>query len=169
MNLLEKSLKLHGESGTRKTTLAALLLSFFGNFEHTNLTASFLDTANAIAKKTFFAKDVPLIIDDYFPSFNKIESNEMKKIAQRILRMYGDRSGRDGENRKTIYFPRGTCIITGELPVELGKSAAARYLGVEIDKGDVDLDLLSDLQKNKPCLSQVMQGYIRYLVSCKIK
>jgi len=37
-----------GVSGSKKSTLIALLLSHFGNFEHTGLPASFRDTANSI-------------------------------------------------------------------------------------------------------------------------
>ena len=47
------ALFLYGESGTHKTTAAALAMSHFGNFHAKNPPASFNDTGNQIRKKGF--------------------------------------------------------------------------------------------------------------------
>ena len=47
-----------GRTGTRKSTLAALFLSFFGRFNSSDLPLSFRDTANSIMYNSFSLKDV---------------------------------------------------------------------------------------------------------------
>ena len=47
-----------GKTGSRKSTLAALMLSFFGRFTATELPLSFRDTPNSIVHYAFSLKDV---------------------------------------------------------------------------------------------------------------
>ena len=141
---------LTGRTGTRKSTIAALILSFFGAFTSTDLPMSFQDTANSITANAFTLKDVLTCIDDFYPSDNA----EMKKLnttAQKIMRAYGDRTGRGRmradctlmENRP----PQGNAIITGELRPDVGESGIARYFPLELKDGDVNLAYLTDYQE----------------------
>lgn len=57
-----------GKTGSKKSTLASLILSFFGDFTNTDLPISFRDTANSIIAQSFILKDVLTVIDDYHPS-----------------------------------------------------------------------------------------------------
>lgn len=141
---------LTGRTGTRKSTIAALILSFFGKFTSTDLPMSFQDTANSITANAFTLKDVLTCIDDFYPSDNA----EMKKLnttAQKVMRSYGDRTGRARlrsdctlmENRP----PQGNAIITGELRPDVGESGIARYFPLELKDGDVNLAYLSEYQE----------------------
>lgn len=141
---------LTGRTGTRKSTIAALILSFFGRFTSTDLPMSFQDTANSITANAFTLKDVLTCIDDFYPSDNA----EMKKLnttAQKVMRSYGDRTGRARlrsdctlmENRP----PQGNAIITGELRPDVGESGIARYFPLELKDGDVNLAYLSEYQE----------------------
>ena len=47
-----------GKTGSRKSTLAALFLSFFGKFSASDLPMSFHDTANSILSNIYYLKDV---------------------------------------------------------------------------------------------------------------
>ena len=143
------TLFLTGRTGTRKSTIAALILSFFGAFTSTDLPMSFQDTANSITANAFTLKDVLTCIDDFYPSDNA----EMKKLnttAQKVMRSYGDRTGRARlrsdctlmENRP----PQGNAIITGELRPDVGESGIARYFPLELKDGDVNLAYLTDYQ-----------------------
>ena len=143
------TLFLTGRTGTRKSTIAALILSFFGAFTSTDLPMSFQDTANSITANAFTLKDVLTCIDDFYPSDNA----EMKKLnttAQKIMRAYGDRTGRGRmradctlmENRP----PQGNAIITGELRPDVGESGIARYFPLELKDGDVNLAYLTEYQ-----------------------
>ena len=144
------TLFLTGRTGTRKSTIAALILSFFGAFTSTDLPMSFQDTANSITANAFTLKDVLTCIDDFYPSDNA----EMKKLnttAQKVMRSYGDRTGRARlrsdctlmENRP----PQGNAIITGELRPDVGESGIARYFPLELKDGDVNLAYLTEYQE----------------------
>ena len=162
------TLFLAGRTGTRKSTIAALILSFFGKFTSTDLPMSFQDTANSITANAFTLKDVLTCIDDFYPSDNA----EMKKLnttAQKIMRAYGDRTGRGRmradctlmENRP----PQGNAIITGELRPDVGESGIARYFPLELKDGDVNLAYLTEYQEEaaQGVYRRTMYAYTEWL------
>jgi hypothetical protein len=51
-----------GPTGTLKSTLAAVLLSHFGDFSETSLPLSFESTANAIERQLFLLKDILAVV-----------------------------------------------------------------------------------------------------------
>ena len=149
---------LTGRTGTRKSTLAALFLSFFGQFTSSDLPMSFRDTANSIIANAFTLKDVLTCIDDFYPSDNA----EMKKLnatAQTVMRAYGDRTGRARLRSDSTLMesrpPQGNAIITGELSPDVGESGTARYFSLELKEEDVDLGSLS------VCQSEAADGAYR--------
>ncbi|KZZ85047.1 bifunctional DNA primase/polymerase [Bacillus sp. SJS] len=157
---------LHGTTGSRKTSLGQLFLSHFGKFVSKNPPASFKDTANALERKAFSTKDSLILIDDFHPEASRSESQKMMQIAQRVLRMYGDRIGR-GRLTSLIEFqrtfaPRGMAIVTGE-DVPKGESSVARFIEAEIQKEDVNLEELTKMQNFSPFLAEAMVGYIKFL------
>ena len=139
-----------GKTGSRKSTLAALFLSFFGRFTGAELPLSFRDTANSILQNAFTLKDVLTCIDDFHPA-GRYEEQKLTDTAQKIMRAYGDRTGRGRlrpdasplESRP----PQGNAVITGEFPPDIGESGTARYFSLELGSNDVDLDLLSAFQR----------------------
>lgn len=158
---------LFGGTGTRKTSLGMLFLSHFGNFGTKSPPASFKDTANALERKAFAVKDSLLLIDDFHPEASNYESQKMAQTAQRVLRMFGDRIGR-GRLTASIQFqkefpPRGMALVTGE-DLPSGESSVARFLGVELLQGAIDLKILTKAQKEAPLLSEAMRGYIEWLL-----
>ncbi|MED1876732.1 bifunctional DNA primase/polymerase [Brevibacillus borstelensis] len=158
---------LYGGTGSRKTSLSLVFLSHFGRFISKSPPASFKDTANALERRAFSTKDTLLLIDDYHPEASKYESQKMEQIAQKILRMYGDRIAR-GRLKSTTEFqkeypPRGMALVTGEdLPT--GQSSVARFLGVELLKDQVDIEKLTKAQNRGSLLAQSMTGYIQWLI-----
>ncbi len=161
---------MHGLTGSRKTSLALVTLNHFGNFTSNSPPATFKDTANAIEKKSFIAKDSLVVVDDYCPAVDGAQARSMKSISERVLRSYGDRIGRSRMNSNMglnkTYRPRGMAIVTGEdLPI--GTSTTARYLGLEINRDTVNLDKLTDLQKNHIKLSESMSLYIQWIIENK--
>lgn len=157
-----------GITGAMKSTLTALALSHFGSFTGKNLPSSFKDTSNAIEKKGFYLKDSLTAIDDYHPSMQKSENSKMEKTAQQITRSYGDRTGRSRMNSDTSlkqsYVPRGNLIITGEDVPNIGQSGIARHLILELKKGDINKELLTELQSKCEELNITMRGYIEWLL-----
>jgi hypothetical protein len=157
-----------GESGTRKSSVAALFLNHFGHFPNgKTLPASFKDTANALEKKAFITKDSILVVDDYHPKATVQETKQMEQLAQQLLRGYGDRHGRSRMKQDTTlrqaYVPRGLCIVTGEDVPKAGTSTTSRYIAVEVDKNSVNLAKLCELQNNADMFSHSMRGYLEWL------
>lgn len=157
-----------GRTGTRKSTLSALFLSFFGNFRATNLPLSFRDTSNSIITNAFALKDVLTCIDDFHPGSSK-EENTLTATAQAVMRAYGDRSGRARLNADCTPAeprpPQGNAIITAENPPDVTESGTARYLPVELHDGDVNLDELTEYQKlaSDGVLRRCMYAYTEWL------
>ena len=158
-----------GESGSQKSSLSALILSHFGNFERDNLPGGFKDTVNSIEKKAFTLKDTLFAIDDYYPSKSQTESKKMDAVAESLFGLYGDRQARsrmrqDGQTVKMGFCARGMCIVTGESFPSFAESRTARALIIEMARGDIDLQLLSTIQSKKDKLSYCMKGYIQYII-----
>lgn len=157
-----------GKTGSRKSTLAALFLSFFGKFSASDLPMSFHDTANSILSNIYYLKDVLTCIDDFHPS-GMFHEQEMKSIAQIISRYYGDRIGRARLNSKAELQsskpPTGNAIITAEYTPEISVSGSARYFNIELNENDVQLDDLSEYQQlaNDGVLCGIMQSYIEWI------
>ena len=159
---------LEGKTGSRKSTLAALMLSFFGKFTASELPLSFRDTANSILHHTFALKDVLTCIDDYHPS-GRQEEQKLTATAQSIMRAYGDRTGkgrlRADASPMESRPPQGNAIVTAEFPPDIGESGTARYLSLELKGSDVNLQVLSSFQREAAdsSLQRCMYGYLRWL------
>ena len=156
----------YGLTGSRKTSASLAFLNHFGNFSSNIPPASFKDTANAIELKAHTLKDSLLLIDDYHPNIDGSDARKLASTAERILRMYGDRVGRSRMRADTTlnktYKPRGMAIVTGE-DLPKGASSTERYIGVEIKREDINLDILSKLQKEHKKLAEAMAIYIDWI------
>ncbi len=159
---------LHGVTGSRKTTLGLLFLAHFGAFVSKSPPASFKDTANALERKGFAVKDAILLVDDFHPESNRTEAMKIQATAEKLLRMVGDRIGRGRLTSKIEfqkeYPPRGLVLVTGEGEPG-GQSSSARYLGLELAKDSVDLNLLTEAQANGQALPRTMFCYTDWLRS----
>lgn len=157
---------LEGSTGTRKSSITALLLSHFGKFSRNSFPCSFRDTLNSIEKKAFILKDSLNVIDDFNP---ETMGNKKLDIAEKMFGMYGDRAGRDrmsqdGKTLKSPYIARGLCVITGESFPNVAQSRLARAVIVNIKRDSIDLKLLSRLQNNREQLAYCMKKYIDWII-----
>lgn len=164
------SLFLHGATQTRKSTLAALAMSHFGNFHAKNAPTNFKSTGNSITRKAFMAKDMPLWVDDFHPTDSQQEKRAMNAVAQRLARAFGDGADRGRLNAdgslQVNRPPRSLAVITGEDLPAVGASGLARFFIVDVDKGDIPVTKeLSELQEyaRQGWLQKSMRGYILWL------
>ena len=158
-----------GESGTQKSSFAALLLSHFGDFERDTIPCGFKDTVNSLEKQAFIIKDSVMLVDDYYPSQSLQESRKLEAVAESIFGMAGDKQGRtrmkqNGKDLRKSFSSRGIIMATGETFPDFAESRVARSVIVEIEKGDMRLDVLSFLQKSKGNLNIAMREYIRWII-----
>lgn len=161
-----------GGTGSYKSTLAAVLLSHFGDFTETNLPLSFASTSNALERSMFLAKDVLVVVDDWRPGVTRADSDDMDRKAQNLLRAVGNRQGR-GRMTSDIrlresYPPRGVVAVTAEaLPEGPNfESADSRAISINVSREDIDVGKLTELQRHKGMLTYSMTGYIRWLAAC---
>jgi hypothetical protein len=157
---------LFGPTGSMKSTLAALFLSHFGNFDNKSLPSSFRDTATSLEAVTFGAKDSLLVIDDFYPATNYREKEKLENLAQQLTRAYGDRTGRgrmtSNLTSRVSYPPRGMALATGE-EMPSGESTMARHFILEMSVKTVRKDKLREAQDQKHLLGQAMKGYLEWL------
>jgi hypothetical protein len=157
---------LQGMTGRLKTTVAALTLSHFGDFNYTTAPANFESTANALEKQAFLIKDALLLIDDYRPAGDRYEADAMRRKASRIIRAAGNRSGRSRMRTDTrlrdAYYPRGVLVVTGE-DCPAGESTGARLWKTAFDEGTVDTSALTKAQRDKTKLGLAMAAFIQFL------
>ena len=157
-----------GKTGSRKSTLAALMLSFFGKFTASELPLSFRDTSNSILHNAFSLKDVLTVIDDLHPS-SRIEEQKMNGTAQAVMRAYGDRTGKGRLRADSTLMesrpPQGNAIITAEYTPDIGESGTARYFALELKESDVDLQNLSAYQKEaaRGTFQRCMYAYTEWI------
>ena len=159
-----------GHSGAMKSSVAALIMNHFGIFQDKlALPGNFKNTVNILERKSFLIKDSLFVVDDFHPPASMKEADQMKGAVQQLSRGYGDRHGRarmnaDTTARKT-YSARGMALITGEDLGNIGESAGARQIVIELQKGDIDSDVLTKRQAEAGQYAMAMKGFIAWLIS----
>ena len=159
-----------GKTGTRKTTMAKLFLNFFGTFDNgTAPPAGFRDTPNAVEKKFALTDSTLVLLDDRIPSTTPKVKAQMETMEQSVARQIGDRSGRARMNAdgslKPTYRPNCNLIITAEESFSnVGESAIARSISVELKPGDIELTALTEVQQKAHELNECMSGYIQFVL-----
>jgi len=155
----------------RKSTLVALMLSFFGNFTYNHLPGCFDDTICATAIKGHILKDTLYTVDDYHPA-NPAKKREMDQLMQSLSRMYGNRCAMDrmtpGRNLASGNIPRGNVVVTGEDIPDIGQSGLSRVLFVDMPKDAIPVcDALNKAQQyaQDGVLGAIMRDYIESLRS----
>lgn len=173
-------LYLEAMSGSKKSTITALALSHFGDFNDQSLPASFSDTSNAVEVMGFALKDMPLVVDNYHPSADQRTRRQQEALLQRLALIFGDGAGRqrmdvDGKLRRTNP-PRSLCIVTAEQSgLAHDPGGMARFFTVTMDRSGVfDQDdphderrqRLTEAQRKARAgwLRQAMRGYIEWLI-----
>lgn len=156
---------LYGKTGTLKSTLAALALSHYGNFDDKAM-FSWGDTANRLEMACFLAKDALVVIDDFCPQSDPFKAREMERNAAQIVRNVGNQSGR-GRLRRDLtmaqtYQPRGLVISTGEQCPD-GQSIAARVYTLELRPDDVNLERLTAAQAEVGRYPHALAAYLLWL------
>jgi hypothetical protein len=158
------SLWLEGITGSLKSTLIALVLSHYGEFDRVHLPGAWASTANQLERRAFLLKDSLFVIDDYAPT--GLDHREMELKASRLLRAQGNLAGRarlrSDLTERSAFYPRGIIISTGEQHPP-GQSLLARTLVIELDRDDINLAALTGLQEQAGRLVHAMGGYIRWL------
>jgi len=168
---VDLSMFLSGPTGAFKTELTAVAQAHYGaRFSGRNLPGNWSSTENTLEKQAFALKDAVFAVDDFAPTGTSSDVARLHSRADRLLRGQGNRAGRgrmrpDGSLRPT-YHPRGLIIASGE-DVPRGQSLRARMLVLEVSPGDVDLDVLTEMQQSGAdgLLASAMSGYVAWVAA----
>ena len=166
---LDFMLWVFGETGSMKSTLCALALCHYGEFDHKHLPDGWGSTDNILEKQMFIVKDAPLVIDDFAPQASGVDAQNLDRKAARLVRSVGNRSPRNRMNADTTtrsgFMARGLVISTGEqLPA--GQSIIARILPIEIMPKMINVEKLTLAQKDDSALyPYALVGYLRWLAT----
>jgi phage/plasmid primase-like uncharacterized protein len=137
------SLMLVGQSGSGKSSIAALAQAHYGAvmWERNTLPADWSSTANALEHLAFQAADAMLVIDEGEAAHGAPNARaDLDSKMARILRSVGNQAGRsrmmaDGR-MATDKAPRSLVIATREEPIE-GASLVARTLTLNVMPGEI--------------------------------
>lgn len=154
-------------TGHFKSELAALVMAHFGSFSRKVLPASWSATETSLEGVLFRAKDAVVVIDDFKPPKDVRGHAELEKKAGNILQSIGNQSSKT-RSRADLTIrperpPRALVMSTGESIPETGSSTLARLVVVELDKQQVKLAELTEMQKAAARLPHAVRGYIEWL------
>lgn len=157
---------LRANTGSFKSTLCALVLSHFGEFQYNTPPATWEATARGLERYLFDLKDVVAWVDDFNPRQSEREMNAQNAKADAILRSLGNLQGRlrmraDLSLQKT-YLPRAMLISTGEI-YPTGESVIARTLVIEYQRAQIDVPRLTQAQREAHLYREAMAGFVMWL------
>jgi two-component sensor histidine kinase len=162
------SLFLVGTTGTRKSAVLGVLMAFFGaRFNGFHLPENWSSTANSLEKKASIVKDAIIGVDDFVLTGSISDVNRANSKAERFCRAQGNQAGRgrltSNTDLRDPYVPRGMIAATGE-DLPRGRSLQARLLVQRVDRGGINLDALTELQRlgADGKLVQLMANFIQW-------
>lgn len=164
------SFYLIGKTGSYKSSWAKVLLGFFGGLGFAETAPiTFLDTQNAIGRKLALGADIPLLLDDRRPTSNLQDKQRYEGIEKFVSSAIGDRAARGRLNAdataKVSYIARCNLIVTAEEAFQnIGSSAIARSVSIELQSDTINFDGLRKLQKNTVHFNRVMVLFLQWLI-----
>ena len=160
-----------GETGTFKSEVVALYQQHFGaGLDRLHLPGSWSSTANSIEALAFQAKDALLTIDDFAPQGSAGDIQRYHAAADRVFRAAGNHAGRGRLDSSTRLRepkpPRAMILSTGE-EIPRGHSVRARLLILEVARGSISSDELSQCQKDARAglYAQAMSAFLQWFAS----
>jgi hypothetical protein len=162
------AMHLAGETGAFKSEVAALYQQHFGAaMNRLHLPGAWSSTGNALEVLAFFGKDALVVIDDFAPQGNTADVARYHAAADRVFRAAGNRAGR-GRLDSTAKLrepkpPRALILSTGE-DIPRGQSVRARLLILELPKGSIAPDRLTECQNDARAglYAEAMGGFVRW-------
>lgn len=155
---------IHGQTGSRKTTVSKLFFNPFHDWEEVPI--NFTATKPAMELTMVERRDTVTLIDDIPPSTNTFEKRNIETKVEAIFRSVGDSVGRQkmsSRMKKTEMKPQGLVAITAEDNIVKSASSQARGFFVQINRDTVDLKKLSKAQASHDHYSAAIYYFIEYI------
>ena len=158
-----------GGTGTRKSAMQAVAQGhWYWEHDGKKLPTNWTSTANSLETLAFRAKDTLLVVDDFCPRGTSTDVQRYHHTAERLGRAQGNHAGRGRMNAdgslRTEMHPRGLLVASGE-DTPNGHSLRARMMICEISPDDVNLPMLTEMQKAAASgtLKEAMASYVKYV------
>ena len=160
------ALWLQAKTGSYKSSMAALAMSHFGDFEYNTPPLTWEATSRGIERYLHDLKDCMAWVDDFRPGTTEQAVRIRVQKATEVLASVGNVQSRgrmraDTTMQKTL-TPQALMLNTAELPPS-GDSIIARTLPVRFVQDQVDLGELTMAQAERDLYSHAMRAYIDWL------
>jgi len=156
-----------GRTGTFKSSIVALVQSFYGSFDYDSLPANWNSTATFLEARLHRAKDIVYSIDNYVPPEAEREHKAMRGAALRTLQAIGDGQGRgrcdSGARERATKRPQALVVGTGEILPPTNESTLGRIVVVRVDPGVVSLDAIRTARGSLDSLGVASHAYMAWL------
>lgn len=160
------ALWLRAHTGSFKSSLTALAVSHFGDFQDNTPPVTWEGTARGIERFLSDMKDCPAWVDDFNPRQSDRDMAIQMSKATAVISLYGNTAGRARMKADTttqnMYLPQAALISTGEI-YPTGQSVVARTLALEYSRSDVDVAALTRAQNQAHLYPHAMQAYVLWL------
>ena len=157
---------LRAQTGSYKSSLTALALSHFGDFEYDNPPLTWESTANAIERYLFVMKDSLAWLDDFAPKSTQRGLQMLDRLAEQVMRPMGNRQARGRMDvnlrMRQSQPPRALLISTAEI-YPSGQSVLARLIPIDFSHEQVDLAQLTFAQQERDRYPHAMAAYIAWV------
>ena len=160
------TLWLRASSGSFKSTITALAMSHFGDFQYNTPPSTWEATPRGLERYLYDLKDNMAWVDDFNPRQSDREMQAQHAKADAVLRSLGNVQGRlrmraDLSIQK-IYLPRAMMVSTGEIYPN-GESVIARTMAIDYMRGQVDVPMLSKIQEQASLFPHAMAAYVLWI------
>ncbi len=162
------TLWLRASTGSYKSTITALLMSHFGEFEYNTPPVTWEATPRAIERYLYDVKDALAWVDDFNPKLTEREMTRQYEKAENVLRSLGNVQGRARMQANLrlqhTLTPRALMVSTGEVFPQ-GESLVARILPVEFTRASVNIQRMSAAQLETDQYREAMAVYVEWLAN----
>lgn len=150
-------------TGSYKTAVATVLSSAL----NPNPILRFDDTEASIEENLLAAKDLLVLQDDFYPHGDKSAVAAFKRKAMKVARIIGDgrAPAKMGQDRKPLDNRNyhGGVVITGEILDLSSHSSYLRSLCIRWNKGFINTDTLTVLQRDETLAKAFFSSWITYV------
>lgn len=155
-----------GITGSRKTSMCTAMAQLF-NRERLKVDAEFTSTACGIEQTLSKYGDAIVINDDFIVGETATEQVQTARKLQTLVRLCGNRGSKERmsfylqDNKKTFFPIKGCCLLTGEQITGITSSISRMFI-TNIERDDVQNDLLAFYQENKWILPTYAYDFLQW-------
>ncbi len=159
---------INGKTGSLKTTVSKIFYTQLTEEKYRDFPRRIdVDTQTSFERALVVSgRDTVTLIDDYSPAKSIQKKSEMANNLESIIRMVGDGSTKSRSNVELKDCRgegvKGMVVLTGELRGK-GLSSNLRCLYCELERENVNLEVVSWFQTNKYAYTTLLEHFTRFL------